>query len=168
MKECGCEYVILGHSERRAQYNEDNNFIKKCAHSAIDAGLKPIICVGESIEIRNSGNAINFIKSQLDECLPENCKDIYIAYEPMWSIGTGIIPSINQIEEIHSIIKIQAIKKNIDTTKVLYGGSVKPDNAEKIMSIDNVDGTLIGGASLNVKDFLAIYCSAVKQIKVIS
>jgi len=98
LKECGCEYVILGHSERRAQYNEDNNFIKKCAYSAIDAGLKPIICVGESIEIRNSGNAINFIKSQLDECLPENCKDIYIAYEPMWSIGTGIIPSINQIE----------------------------------------------------------------------
>ena len=86
----------------------------------------------------------------------------------MWSIGTGIIPNINQIEEIHSIIKIQAIKKNIDTTKVLYGGSVKPDNAEKIMSIDNVDGTLIGGSSLNVKDFLAIYCSAVKQIKVIS
>ena len=168
LKEYGCEYVILGHSERRAQYNEDNNFIKKCAYSAIDAGLKPIICVGESIEIRNSGNAINFIKSQLDECLPENCKDIYIAYEPMWSIGTGIIPNINQIEEIHSIIKIQAIKKNIDTTKVLYGGSVKPDNAEKIMSIDNVDGTLIGGASLNVKDFLAIYCSAVKQIKVIS
>ena len=168
LKQYGCEYVILGHSERREQYNENNNFIKKCAHSAIDAGLMPIICVGESIEIRNSGNAINFIKSQIDECLPENCKDIYIAYEPMWSIGTGIMPNNNEIEEIHSLIKNEAVKKNIDTIKVLYGGSVKPDNAEKIMSIDNVDGTLIGGASLNVKDFLAIYCSAVKQIKVIS
>ena len=86
----------------------------------------------------------------------------------MWSIGTGIMPNNNEIEEIHSLIKNEAVKKNIDTIKVLYGGSVKPDNAEKIMSIDNVDGTLIGGASLNVKDFLAIYCSAVKQIKVIS
>ncbi len=162
LKMLGCDYVILGHSERRVNYNEDNDYIKKCALSAINSNLIPIICVGENHEIRQKGNALEYIKTQINECLPENYNKAYIAYEPIWSIGTGQIPNDSQIEEIHTLIKNEVKKISNNSVKVLYGGSVNPKNAKNIMSINNVDGTLIGGASLNVKDFLAIYNSAVK------
>ena len=168
LKLSGCDYVILGHSERRQSYNEDNNYIKKCAEAAINSGLTPIICVGESLETRESGNALDYIKLQINQCLPDMYEFIFIAYEPIWAIGTGEIPDNDQIEEIHTLIKNESNSKKNKTVKVLYGGSVNPFNANEIMSIKNVDGTLIGGASLNVKDFLAIYSSAVKQINVIS
>ena len=167
LKLLGCDYVILGHSERRLTYNEDNNYIKKCAEAAIFSGLTPIICVGENFETRASGKALNYIKTQINECLPDIYENIFIAYEPIWAIGTGKIPSKDQIYEMHTLIKNESNKKNNKIVKVLYGGSVNAINAFDIMSINNVDGTLIGGASLNIKDFLAIYSSAVKQINVI-
>ena len=105
---------------------------------------------------------MDYIKNQVHESLPENYNQAYIAYEPIWSIGTGQIPSHNEIEEIHTLIKDEVKKVTNKSVKVLYGGSVNPKNAKEIMSINNVDGTLVGGASLNVKDFLAIYSSAVK------
>ena len=167
LKSSGCDYVILGHSERREKYYENNDFIKKCAISAINADMTPIICVGESLKTKESGNALNYVKNQINECLPDLFNDIIVAYEPIWSIGTGVIPDNDQIEEMHTFIKKEInIKKN-KTIKVLYGGSVNATNSNDIMSIKYVDGALIGGASLNVKDFLAIYSSAVKQINVI-
>ena len=168
LKSSGCDYVILGHSERRKIYNEDNNYIKKCAKAAINSGLTPIICVGESLEVRESGNALDFIKLQINQSLPEVNEHFLIAYEPIWAIGTGKTPSDNQIEEIHTLIKNELNCQKNNIVKVLYGGSANEINANQIMSIKNVDGILIGGASLNVKDFLAIYCSAVKQINMFS
>ena len=162
LKLLGCNYVLLGHSERRINNNENSNYVRKCSFSAINADLIPIICVGESLETRDKGNALDYIKNQVHESLPENYKQAYIAYEPIWSIGTGQIPSHNEIEEIHTLIKDEVKKVTNKSVKVLYGGSVNPKNAKEIMSINNVDGTLVGGASLNVKDFLAIYSSAVK------
>ncbi len=168
LKLSGCDYVILGHSERRQTYNEDNNYIKKCAEAAIHSGLTPIICVGENLETRKSGITLDHIKVQINQCLPDMYEFIFIAYEPIWAIGTGKIPDNDQIEEIHTLIKNVSNSKKNKTVKVLYGGSVNVINANQIMSIKNVDGILIGGASLNVKDFLAIYSSAVKQINMIS
>ena len=168
LKLSGCDYVILGHSERRKTYNEDNNYIKKCAAAAINAGLTPIVCVGESLEVRESGNALDYIKLQIKESLSDIYGSFFIAYEPIWAIGTGKTPNYEQIEEIHTLIKNEVNAPKNKTVKVLYGGSVNVMNANQIMSIKNVDGVLIGGASLNVKDFLAIYSSAVKQINVIS
>ena len=162
LKLLGCNYVLLGHSERRINNNENSNYVRKCSFSAINSDLIPIICVGESFETRDKGNALDYIKNQVHESLPENYKQAYIAYEPIWSIGTGQIPSHNEIEEIHTLIKDEVKKVTNKSVKVLYGGSVNPKNAKEIMSINNVDGTLVGGASLNVKDFLAIYSSAVK------
>ena len=162
LKLLGCNYVLLGHSERRINNNENSNYVRKCSFSAINSDLIPIICVGESFETRDKGNALDYIKNQVHESLPENYNQAYIAYEPIWSIGTGQIPSHNEIEEIHTLIKDEVKKVTNKSVKVLYGGSVNPKNAKEIMSINNVDGTLVGGASLNVKDFLAIYSSAVK------
>ena len=162
LKLLGCNYVILGHSERRIINNENNDYVRKCSFSAINSNLIPIICVGESLETKEKGNTIAYIKNQVHECLPQNYEQAYIAYEPVWSIGTGQIPNNSEIEEIHTLIKHEVKKIKNKSVKVLYGGSVNPKNAGKIMSINNVDGTLIGGASLNIKDFLAIYSSAVK------
>jgi triosephosphate isomerase len=163
LKLLGCNYVLLGHSERRINNNENNDYVRKCSFSAVNANLIPIICVGESLETRKNGNALDYIKNQVHECLPQNYEQAYIAYEPVWSIGTGHIPNNSEIEEMHTLIKNEVKKLKNKSVKVLYGGSVNPKNAKEIMSIKNVDGTLVGGASLNIKDFLAIYTSAVKQ-----
>ena len=164
LKDIGCKYVIVGHSERRTHNNENNNEIKLRAQSAIDANLKVVLCVGESLVDREKGNALKFIEKQIYDCLPNNFENSIIAYEPIWSIGTGKIPSISEIEEMHEHIKeiiFELISKNID---VIYGGSVKLDNINEILNINNVDGVLVGGASLKVKDFLAIYSAAVKHL----
>ena len=164
LKDFGCEYVILGHSERRMYNKETNKNIKKCAEHAITTNLKPIICVGENIDIRESGKAINFIEKQIIESLPEEFEELTIAYEPIWSIGTGKIPEKTEIREIHKNIKeivFSKVKKNV---KVLYGGSVNQTNIKDILSVKNVDGVLVGGSSLKVKEFLAIYSSAVMYL----
>ena len=164
LKDTGCEYVIIGHSERRTFNNESNDEIKSRAQSAIDANLKPIICVGENLVDREKGDACKFVEQQLIQCLPSDLKNSLIAYEPIWSIGTGKIPSINDIEKMHKHIK-ETVFEIINTKiKVLYGGSVNLTNINNILNINNVDGVLVGGASLKVKDFLAIYAAAVKHL----
>ena len=164
LKEFGCEFVIVGHSERRSYYKETNSYIKSCAEAAIKNDITPIICVGESLNDRENNNALNFIERQINECLPDYFEKIIIAYEPIWSIGTGKIPSSNQIKEIHSFIKKTISLKSKKNVKVLYGGSVNSLNINEILLVKNVDGVLVGGASLKIKEFLAIYNSAVKQL----
>ena len=164
LQDIGCEYVILGHSERRTHYNESNLYIQKCASSALESNLIPIICVGEDLNDREKGTALDCIVKQIDESLPKSFENVIIAYEPIWSIGTGKTPSNIQIKEMHKHIKdIISLKYN-KNIKVLYGGSVNSSNVCDILLVDNVDGLLIGGASLNPKDFLAIYRSTVKHL----
>jgi len=164
LKDLGCEYVIIGHSERRTLNNEENSEVKLRAQSAIDANLKVILCVGESSIDRKKGNALKYIEKQLNECLPNSFENSLIAYEPIWSIGTGNIPTVSEIEEMHEYIKkitFSILNKKIN---ILYGGSVNIENITNIIKINNVDGVLVGGASLKAKDFLAIYTAAVKHL----
>ena len=163
LKEIGCDFVILGHSERRQFFNETNDHIKKCSEAAINAKLTPIICVGENLDDRNNKKALDFVKEQILNSTPVTKKEIIIAYEPIWSIGTGIIPSKEEIFEMHDHIKKIAHSLNAKV-KVLYGGSVNLNNIEEVLSVNNVDGVLVGGASLKVKDFLAIYEAVVKHV----
>ena len=165
LKEFGCDYVILGHSERRIYNKETNQSIKKCAQFGIKSSLSPIICVGENLGQRENGKAIEFIEKQIIDCLPEDFEELIIAYEPIWSIGTGKIPLQSEIREMHKNIKEIVFSKSKKNVKVLYGGSVNEQNIQEILSVNNVDGVLVGGASLKIKDFLAIYGSAVKHLK---
>ena len=166
LKEIGCDYVILGHSERRQIFNETNDHIKKCSEAAINAKLTPIICVGENLDDRNNKKALDFVKEQILNSTPITKKEIIIAYEPIWSIGTGIIPSKDEIFEIHDYIKKTVHSLLNVKVKVLYGGSVNLNNLEEVLSVNNVDGVLVGGASLKVKDFLAIYEAVVKHVNI--
>ena len=168
LKDVGCEYVVLGHSERRINNKESNIYVQKCASSAIKSNLVPIICVGETLKDREENNAFDFIAKQVDESLPNSFNNIIIAYEPIWSIGTGKIPNNIEIKEMHKHIKGMVNSKYGKNIKVLYGGSVNSSNISDILLVDNVDGFLIGGASLNAKDFLAIYSSTVKHLNKIS
>ena len=156
----------MGHSERRQIFNETNDHIKKCSEAAINAKLTPIICVGENLDDRNAKKALDFVKEQILNSIPVTKKEVIIAYEPIWSIGTGIIPSKNEIFEMHDYIKkiVQSLL-NIKV-KVLYGGSVNLSNLEEVLSVNGVDGVLVGGASLKVKDFLAIYDAVVKHVNI--
>lgn len=165
LKEFGCDYVILGHSERRTYNKETNESIKKCAQFAIETNLRPIICVGENLDQRVKGKAIDFIEKQITNCLPEEFNELTIAYEPIWSIGTGKIPNQTEIREMHQNIKEIVFSNSKKNIKVLYGGSVNEQNIQEILSVNNVDGVLVGGASLKIKDFLAIYDSAVKHLE---
>jgi triosephosphate isomerase len=164
LKDIGCEYVILGHSERRSFNKESNLHVQKCVSSAINSNLIPIICVGESYNDRKNGTALDFVTKQVIESLPKSFENIIIAYEPVWSIGTGVIPSKIEIEEMHKHIKELISFKFNKNIRVLYGGSVNSSNVCDILLVDNVDGFLIGGASLKAKDFLAIYSSTVKHL----
>lgn len=166
LKEIGCDYVILGHSERRQIFNETNDHIKKCSEAAINARLTPIICVGENLDDRNNKKALDFVKEQILNSTPVTKNEIIIAYEPIWSIGTGMIPSKDEIFEMHDYIKKIAHSLLNVKVKVLYGGSVNLNNLEEVLSVNNVDGVLVGGASLKVKDFLAIYEAVVKHVNI--
>jgi triosephosphate isomerase len=164
LKDTGCEYALIGHSERRIHNNENNDEIKLRAQTAIDSNLKVILCVGENLTNREEGNALEYIEKQINDCLPNNFKNLVIAYEPIWSIGTGKIPSSFEIKEMHSHIKKIVCKISNKSINVLYGGSVNTENINDILKITNVDGVLVGGASLKAKDFLAIYSAAVKHL----
>lgn len=164
LKDSGCEYVLIGHSERRMFNNENNAEIKSRAQAAINSNLKVILCVGENLTDREEGNALEYIEKQINECLPENFYNSFIAYEPIWSIGTGKIPSKLEIQEMHHNIKNIVHKIFKKSTNVLYGGSVNTVNINDILMIKDVDGVLVGGASLKAKDFLAIYSAAVKYL----
>lgn len=163
----GCNYVILGHSERRTFFGETNAQIKAKMSSAIQCGLTPIVCVGESLGERKAGGALAKVRTQLEECLVDevNKNNCIIAYEPIWAIGTGQTAELDDIEEIHCHIR-NALKAKISNSNgipILYGGSVKPENASKILALPDVGGALVGGASLNSKDFLAIIDAASRK-----
>lgn len=160
----GAQYVIVGHSERREYFNESNAQLAKKVDQLLSEGLKPIFCCGESLEIRESGNFISFICNQLEESLfhlsNEQFSKIVIAYEPIWAIGTGKTASSEQAQEVHAEIrKFIAGKYGDETaenTTILYGGSAKPANAPELFACPDVDGGLIGGASLKSRDFVDI------------
>ncbi len=160
LKDAGCAYVIVGHSERRQYHQESNALIKQKATAAIKAGLTPIICVGETLIERQSEQTLAVIEKQINACLPDSAtsQNCVIAYEPVWAIGTGLNATEAQISDVHAFIRRTLIQLNpsLNKVKVLYGGSVKPSNAKAILSLGSVDGALVGGASLNPSDFFAI------------
>lgn len=160
LKESGCQYVIVGHSERRQFHKENNELIHRKARKAQENGLCPIICVGESESQREYGQAVDVVLSQIEQCLTEgsNSKNLVIAYEPVWAIGTGKTPTSEDIAEMHGAIREKLKEKLADgaNIRILYGGSVKLENAGDILNIADVDGALIGGASLKADSFMGI------------
>ena len=164
LKDCGCTHVILGHSERRHIYKETDADVNKKTLAAHAAGLVPIVCVGELLEEREAGKTAEVIRTQFDGSLAGVSAELMaatvIAYEPVWAIGTGKVATPQQAEEVHADLrKLIAERYNAataDQVRILYGGSVKPDNAAELLGQPNVDGALIGGASLKSDDFLAI------------
>lgn len=158
----GASHVIVGHSERREAYEEHNRDVRKKAKSAWAAGLTAVICIGEALEDREANNTLDIIAGQLAGSLPDgtSATNTVIAYEPIWAIGTGKVPTLEQIVEVHDFIRAKIIARfgeDIgDMIPLLYGGSVKPDNAAAIFEAANVDGALVGGASLKAADFAPI------------
>jgi len=164
LKDVGCEYVILGHSERRKYFLENNELLKKKLDRALAADLKVIFCCGETLEEREQGKQFVVSQFQLENTIfkltKEQFKNVVIAYEPVWAIGTGKTASPEQAEEIHKFIR-KIVSDHFgpeigEETSILYGGSVKPANAKELFSKPNVDGGLIGGASLKSNDFISI------------
>ena len=160
VKDYNCKYSIIGHSERRALHNESNTMIKKKIKLCFDNFIIPILCVGESIEQRKKSTYKDFILKQLTECIQKiKCPELVIAYEPIWSIGTGIIPKIKDIIEVSELIFSFLKKEKIDKFQILYGGSVNSSNFKEINSIDKINGALIGGASLKIDEMEKILTS---------
>jgi len=158
----GASAVILGHSERRADHGETDALVRAKADAALAARLLPVICVGETEAQRDSGQAEATVLAQLDGSLPDNAQ-IVIAYEPVWAIGTGRVPEMSDIADMHGAIRRAVVARYGAAgqgIRLLYGGSVKPGNAKEILAIEDVDGGLIGGASLKADDFLAIVAAA--------
>lgn len=168
LKDVGCQYVIVGHSERRQFFHETNDIILKKCEQAFLRGLVPILCVGETLQEREQHQTLAVVKEQLAvvACLKDNCSDfgeIVIAYEPVWAIGTGKSATPEDAEVVHAFIRRELAA--LDTmfsqkTRILYGGSVKPDNAAALFAMENIDGALVGGASLHADSFLAIIAAA--------
>lgn len=165
----GCRFVILGHSERRHYFDEDDALIARKCQAAYDAGLIPILCVGETAEERNLGKTFEVVLNQLDNVLkgtsPEVLSRLVLAYEPRWAIGSGLTPTPEQGEEVHASLRTRLLeidKTLAANTRILYGGSLKKENAASLLAKPNIDGGLVGGASLNAGEFLAICLAAIK------
>ncbi len=160
LKDINCSYVILGHSERRQYYVESNMLIRQKASMAHEASLTAIICVGETEEEREAGREQEVVATQMLDSLPDGAtaENTVIAYEPVWAIGTGKVATIDDITVMHDFIRTKLTEKidNADAIRLLYGGSVKPANAAEILAVENVNGALIGGASLKAEDFIGI------------
>lgn len=161
LKSAGAEAVILGHSERRAGYQETSSHVAEVTKAAWRAGLVAIVCVGETLAERENGLALTVVSKQVSGSLPQGATaaNTVIAYEPVWAIGTGKTPTNEDIAEVHAQIRAdleELVGNEAQGMRVLYGGSVKPSNASEILHIDNVDGALVGGASLKAEDFLGI------------
>jgi triosephosphate isomerase (TIM) len=164
LQDMGCEYVILGHSERRMYCHETNEIVFKKFKKALEAGLKPILCVGETLEQRDQGKTLEIVQEQLAHMvtLQDNLTalaTVVIAYEPVWAIGSGQSATPEQAQQVHNAIREQLA--GIDTNlaanmRILYGGSVKPDNAANLFAMPDIDGALVGGASLDAEQFIAI------------
>lgn len=162
-KDLGCEYVLIGHSERRSIYGETDADVAAKFCALVDSGLVPVLCVGETLEERESGATMKVVAEQINTVLraagPERLANFVIAYEPVWAIGTGLTATPEQAQEVHADIRAllaESDKSMADRTRILYGGSMKPDNAAELMAQADVDGGLIGGASLVAADFKAI------------
>ena len=162
LMDCGVKYVIVGHSERRSIFAEDDVSIGKKVKKVLDAGITPILCIGETVEQLNDGLAKETISEQLHQGLNglSSLKNIVIAYEPVWAIGTGLTASVEKVAEIHlfirGILSDFFNQKESDLVPILYGGSVNSKNAEELISVENLNGFLIGGASLDVEKFVDI------------
>ena len=161
LHDAGARLVILGHSERRTAYTEDDALIAGKVEAALRAGLEPIVCVGELLEQRKAGQALDVVRAQTEESLPASLegRDFAVAYEPVWAIGSGLTPTLEEIEEVHAAIRSILEQRFGETgarAPVLYGGSVKPSNAAEILALPTVGGALVGGASLKAGDFLPI------------
>lgn len=161
LRDAGADYVILGHSERRLDHYEKDEVVEKKARAAFRAGLKAIICVGETRAEREAGEALPVIAAQLAGSMPatSTANRLVIAYEPVWAIGTGLTPTSPEIAEMHNFIRMQlsqTLPEDGSDIRILYGGSVRPNNARELMAITGVDGALVGGASLTSADFMAI------------
>jgi len=164
LKDVGCEYVIIGHSERRHIMGESDEMVNRKLVTALRGGLKPILCVGETLDERERGVAFAVVKRQveggLQGILPAQMRNITIAYEPVWAIGTGKTATPDEAEEIHSTVRKLLYdtydRENLQETRILYGGSVKADNVDTLMAQPDIDGALVGGASLKADDFARI------------
>ena len=161
LRDAGATMVIVGHSERREAQHESNEQVRGKAEASLGAKLLTILCVGESLEVRESGEAVPAVGSQLDASLPRevDVAHLAIAYEPIWAIGTGRIPTPNDIGEMHSALRLRLVAAYGDAghaIRILYGGSVKASNAAQIFAVEDVDGALVGGASLDAADFVPI------------
>jgi triosephosphate isomerase (TIM) len=159
LKDAGAQAVIVGHSERRQHHGETNEAVRAKALAASRAGLLPIVCVGETRAERDGGDALLVVRTQLDGSLPDGAADFAVAYEPVWAIGSGITPTARDVADMHGLIRRQLASRYGEAgqgTRILYGGSVKPENARELMAVEHVDGALVGGASLKAEEFLAI------------
>jgi triosephosphate isomerase len=166
----GCQYVLVGHSERRQIFQEDLPLVAAKFKSALQVGLQPILCVGETLEQREKGETEKVIFEQLNSIIQSSGVEVFrrsvIAYEPVWAIGTGFTATPEQAQEVHAFIREQLAKQNVEiaaTARILYGGSVKADNAAGLFAKPDIDGALVGGASLDAKGFLTI-CEAAQNI----
>ena len=167
IKSVGAKYVIVGHSERRGYFGEDDQLLASKVDALLEHGLIPIFCCGESLEIRESGNHESYVCSQIENGLfhlsPDQFEQVVIAYEPIWAIGTGVTASAEQAQEMHAFIREFISKKYgneiSEGCSLLYGGSCKPSNAKELFGLKDVDGGLIGGASLKSRDFIDIVSS---------
>jgi triosephosphate isomerase len=162
LADAGASHVIVGHSERRSYHREKDQDVREKVEAARRAGLTAIVCVGETREEREAGKAVAVVRRQLRGSIPEGMGafDLIVAYEPVWAIGTGLTPTTADVAEMHAAIRAElkglVAKADQPLVRILYGGSVKPSNAKELLSIDNVDGALVGGASLLATDFLGI------------
>jgi len=164
LKECGCSYALVGHSERRSYYGDTNESVAARFCQAQKEGIVPVLCIGETLEERESDTTFAVIDEQLNAVIDmagiDALANSVIAYEPVWAIGTGKTASDEQAQEVHKYIREQLAAKSqsvADNVQIVYGGSVKPDNAKAIFAMPDIDGGLIGGASLDASSFLAIY-----------
>ena len=173
LADAGAKLTIVGHSERRADHGETDAAVRAKAEAAITGGLMAIVCCGESDEVREQGKAVEVVSAQLDASLPEAtafsggvAEWLAVAYEPIWAIGTGKVPSIVDIAEMHAALRsrlLAAYGEAGNAVRILYGGSVKASNAVEILGIEDVDGALVGGASLKSADFLPIVSAAAER-----
>ena len=173
LKDAGCQYVTIGHSERRQYFGETNETVNKKIKAALAHELTPIMCIGESLEEREKGNTMDKVETQINSGLEGLGKDeirrIVIAYEPIWAIGTGVTATPSQAEEVHSFIRKKLTEKYGNEIAsyaiILYGGSVKPANTYSILKENNINGALVGGASLEADSFIQITKEAIKAYK---
>ncbi|MBS0124373.1 triose-phosphate isomerase [Thetidibacter halocola] len=162
LKDAGATHVILGHSERRSDHHETDDAVRAKCKAAWEAGLTAVVCIGETLDEREAGATLDVIGEQLAGSVPDGATGhrLVVAYEPVWAIGTGKVPTLDQIAEVHDFIRARLEKRFGEgaglSVRILYGGSVKPGNAAEIFAVSNVDGALVGGASLKAADFVPI------------